>query len=66
MGKDLMGKVSELADEAGMKCYLECGTPKRGFYEKMGYHAIAIKKIDDPVDSSRAPCELLLMVRNPK
>ena len=66
MGRDLMEKVNELADEVGMKCYLECGTTKRGFYEKMGYRLVDTKQLQDPVDSTRDPLDILLMVRTPK
>ena len=66
MGRDLMGKVNELADEVGMSCYLECGPTKRGFYEKMGYRLVAAKQIRDPVDDSRDPVNILLMLRTPE
>jgi N-acetylglutamate synthase-like GNAT family acetyltransferase len=64
MGRDLVEKVGEPADEVGMPCYLECGTSNRGFYEKMGYRVLASKHVEDPVDSKRDTMDLLVMLRS--
>lgn len=37
LGRELMVLINNLADERGVTSYLECGSTKVGFYEKMGY-----------------------------
>jgi ribosomal protein S18 acetylase RimI-like enzyme len=64
-GRELMEKISDLADEAGVVCYLECGAANVGFYQKMGYSVVEKLSIEDPVDSSTAPLAFFLMTRKP-
>lgn len=65
LGRELMEKVNELADQVGVSCYLECGASKTGFYEKMGYRVLSERLIDDPVDCKREPLEAYIMLRKP-
>jgi ribosomal protein S18 acetylase RimI-like enzyme len=64
-GRELMQKVNDLADEVGMLCYLECGTSNRGFFEKMGYHVLSTRSVEDAVDSKREPLDCYLLIRRP-
>jgi ribosomal protein S18 acetylase RimI-like enzyme len=63
-GRELMEKIHSLADEAGVPCcYLECGASNKAFYERVGYTAATQVIVDDPVDSTREPCVIFVMVR---
>lgn len=64
-GGELMKKVGDLADDAGIMCYLECGTKNKAFYEKMGYREYSKHLIEDPVDPSTPAYEIYAMVRDP-
>ena len=64
-GGDLMNKISALADEAGIMCYLECGASNVPFYEKMGYKVLSKHTLCDPEDTSREPCEMYVLTRDP-
>jgi predicted N-acetyltransferase YhbS len=61
-GRELIEKIHSLADEAGVPaCYLECGASNQTFYKHMGYSAATKLVIEDPVDSLREPCIILVM-----
>jgi N-acetylglutamate synthase-like GNAT family acetyltransferase len=63
-GRELMEKIHSLADESGVPaCYLECGASNQTFYKRMGYSEATKLVIEDPVDSSREPCIIFVMVR---
>ena len=65
-GGELMSKISSLADEAGMMCYLECGASNLKFYEKMGYNILSKHVLADPEDTSREPCVAYVLTRDPQ
>jgi GNAT superfamily N-acetyltransferase len=65
LGRELMEKVNDLADQVGVSCYLECGASKKGFYEKMGYRVLSRRLVDDPVNCKREPLEVYIMLRKP-
>eukprot|EP00538_Stauroneis_constricta_P001204 CAMPEP_0119558062 /NCGR_PEP_ID=MMETSP1352-20130426/9961_1 /TAXON_ID=265584 /ORGANISM="Stauroneis constricta, Strain CCMP1120" /LENGTH=286 /DNA_ID=CAMNT_0007605285 /DNA_START=90 /DNA_END=950 /DNA_ORIENTATION=+ len=62
-GRELMEKISALADEQSVACYLEAGLRNRGFYEKMGYVVVSEVTVDDPVDATRESFRGVLMIR---
>ena len=65
-GRLLMEELNRLADEQNVVQYLECGSSKEGFYEKMGYKVIKRKQVVDPVDPEvDQPLEVCYMVRQP-
>jgi ribosomal protein S18 acetylase RimI-like enzyme len=64
-GRELMGKISELADKTGSTLYLECGVQNKKFYEKMGYVVHSETDIADPVDESTESLKLFSMIRTP-
>lgn len=65
-GRELMEKVNELADNAGVTSYLECGMSNVKFYEKMGYTMQSIKTVEDPINPQDEPGRFALMVRRPQ
>lgn len=65
-GGELMRRVGDLADEAGVLCYLECGTPNKPFYEKMGYQEYSKHTLEDPVDPIGPSYDIYTMVRRPR
>lgn len=65
MGKEVVEKVNDLADEQGVVCYLECGADTVGFYQKMGYSEESKVTVPDPVDPSKDPFECYIMVCKP-
>ena len=64
-GGELMRKIGDLADEAGVLCYLECGTKNKAFYEKMGYEEYSKHTLEDPVDPRGEAYDMFTMVRKP-
>ena len=65
-GRLLMEELNSLADEQNIVQYLECGSSKEGFYEKMGYKVIERKQFFDPVDPKvKPPLDACYMVRHP-
>jgi GNAT superfamily N-acetyltransferase len=62
LGKTLLGKMGDLADQVGMSVYLECaGAKNKGFYQKMGFAETAVEFLEDGTDDSSET--LYLMIR---
>lgn len=64
IGKALAREVTKMADEEGMRCYLESSrdVPNMKIYESMGFHFVKQMDCDDDGDI----CKLYCMVREPK
>jgi len=64
IGRTLFEHVTKLADEEGIKCYLESSknSPNVEIYNKMGFEMVKIMECKDEDDA----CMLYCMVRQPK
>jgi len=64
VGKAMAREVTKLADERGMRCYLESSrdVPNMKIYESMGFHFVKEMDCDDSGDI----CKLYCMVREPR
>lgn len=64
VGKALAREVTKMADEKGMRCYLESSrdVPNMKIYETFGFHFVKQMECDDEGDI----CKLFCMVREPQ
>ena len=53
-GREILERVNELADKAGVACYLECAASRKGFYEKVGYRIITARTFQGSALSQQA------------
>lgn len=68
VGRKLMTKINDAADDLQMSCYLETkGDRNVRFYESLGYKVVATRTLEDPYEPSHKPlADLKFMVRAPK
>jgi GNAT superfamily N-acetyltransferase len=64
IGKALAQEVTKMADQEGMRCYLESSrdVPNMKIYETMGFHFVKQMDCEDDGDT----CKLYCMVREPR
>lgn len=64
VGKALAREVTQIADQEGMRCYLESSRdiPNIKIYETMGFHFVKQMECNDDGEV----CKLYCMVRDPK
>jgi ribosomal protein S18 acetylase RimI-like enzyme len=65
LGRELMEKINNLADERGVTIFLECGPTMVRFYEKLGFCASGSIELKDPVDPTKEPFVAWMMTRTP-
>jgi len=62
-GSDLMTRISQLADEAQMECFLEASQDNVEWYQKFGFKLVGTYEMVNPFDKSIPNSILYCMVR---